>query len=121
MIIVSGYKVFSREVEDKLYDHPAVELCALVGVPNPERPGSELVKAFIQLAPDYREKDPEQLKEEIKSLKKKNKDLSEKLTLSEAKSTQTIKKDEAISFETNSKLTSTDLQWDEEGNWAEMP
>jgi long-chain acyl-CoA synthetase len=72
MIIVSGFKVFSREVEDKLYDHPAVELCALVGVPNPDRPGSELVKAFIQLAPEYREKDHKKLKEEIISFAREN-------------------------------------------------
>lgn len=72
MIIVSGYKVFSREVEDKLYDHPAVELCALVGVPNPDRPGSELVKAFIQLTPEYREKDQKKLKEDIISFAREN-------------------------------------------------
>ena len=60
--------------------------------------------------------DLEQLKEEIKSLKEKNKDLSEKLTISEAKSTQTTKTSEALSSKTKSKLTSTDLQWDEEGN-----
>jgi len=34
-------------------EHPAVASAALVGVPNPERPGSELVAAFIQPDPAY--------------------------------------------------------------------
>ena len=65
MIIVGGYKVFSREAEETLYEHPAVEYCAFVGVPNTERPGSELVKAVIQLKPEYRGKDEEELKQDI--------------------------------------------------------
>ena len=48
MLIVGGYKVFSREVEEKLYEHADVEFCAIVGLPNPDRPGSEIVKAVIQ-------------------------------------------------------------------------
>ena len=65
MIIVGGYKVFSREAEETLYEHPAVEHCAFVGVPNTERPGSEWVKAVIQLKPEYREKDEQELKQDI--------------------------------------------------------
>ena len=53
MIIVSGYKVFSVKVEAILAEHPAVMQSALVGVPNPDRPGSELVAAFIQRDPGY--------------------------------------------------------------------
>ncbi len=60
MIIVSGYKVYSREVDDILYDHPAVALAATIGVPDPERPGSERVKVFIQLKPDFMDKISEQ-------------------------------------------------------------
>jgi acyl-CoA synthetase (AMP-forming)/AMP-acid ligase II len=48
MLIVGGYKVFSREVEEVLYQHPAVEFCAIIGVPNKKRPGNDIVKAFIQ-------------------------------------------------------------------------
>ncbi|WP_028315130.1 AMP-binding protein [Desulfatibacillum aliphaticivorans] len=55
MIIVGGYKVFSSEVEDKLFKHPAIEMCALVGVPNPERPDSEIVKIFIQKSAAYKD------------------------------------------------------------------
>jgi len=63
MIIVGGYKVYSTKVEDILTHHPAINIIALVGIPNPERPGSELVKAFIQLKPDITA--TEELKEEI--------------------------------------------------------
>ncbi len=53
MIIVGGYKVFSTKVEDELSEHPAVGQIALIGVPNPDRPGSEIVNAYIQLDPDF--------------------------------------------------------------------
>lgn len=65
MIIVGGYKVFSSKVEDVLSKHPAIDMMALVGLPNPDRPGSELVKAYIQPSPEYQDKNPEELKEEI--------------------------------------------------------
>ena len=66
MIIVSGFKVFSKKVEEALAEHPAVEMIALVGIQNPERPGSELVKAFITIAPGYRgEIDDDDLKQDI--------------------------------------------------------
>lgn len=54
MIIVGGFKVFSSKVEDTLSRHPAIEVLALVGVENPKRPGSEFVKAFIQVDPNYK-------------------------------------------------------------------
>ncbi|NLA11680.1 MAG: long-chain fatty acid--CoA ligase [Firmicutes bacterium] len=53
MINVSGYKVYSRELDDILYGHPAVALAAAVGVPDPVKPGSETVKVFIQLKKNY--------------------------------------------------------------------
>ncbi|HEC40054.1 hypothetical protein LCGC14_1976150 [marine sediment metagenome] len=53
MIIVGGFKVFSAKVEDSLSKHPAIAMVALIGTPNPDRPGSEIVKAFVQLDPDY--------------------------------------------------------------------
>ena len=65
MIIVSGYKVFSSEVEDKLYKHPAIEMCALVGIPDPERPGSEIVKLVVQKSEAYRDKPNEDVETEI--------------------------------------------------------
>ena len=56
MINVSGNKVYSRVVDDALHEHPAVEIAGVIGVPDPERPGSERVKAFIQLSPEYKGK-----------------------------------------------------------------
>jgi len=49
MIIVSGFKVYSIHVEDVMTKHPDIQLIAIIGVPNPDRPGAEIVKAFIQL------------------------------------------------------------------------
>jgi long-chain acyl-CoA synthetase len=45
--------VYSKKVEDILAKHPAINMIAIIGLPNPERPGSELVKAFIAVVPDY--------------------------------------------------------------------
>jgi len=65
MIIVGGYKVFSSKVEDVLSKHPAIDMLALIGLANPDRPGSEIVKAFIQLTPEYQDKDKKALENEI--------------------------------------------------------
>jgi len=53
MINVSGMKVYSRVVDDVLYEHPAVGLAGVIGIPDPERPGSERIKAFIALKEEY--------------------------------------------------------------------
>jgi len=65
MIIVGGFKVFSRESEEILYEHPAVEYCAVVAVPDPERPGSERVKAVIQPTSQYAGRDTAELQDQI--------------------------------------------------------
>jgi long-chain acyl-CoA synthetase len=52
MIVASGYKVWPREVEDVLYEHPAVREAAVVGVPDAYR--GETVKAFVSLKPGAR-------------------------------------------------------------------
>jgi long-chain acyl-CoA synthetase len=56
MINVGGNKVYSRVIDDILHEHPAVEVAGVIGVPDPERAGSERVKAFIQLEPEFRGK-----------------------------------------------------------------
>jgi long-chain acyl-CoA synthetase len=53
MINVSGEKVYGRVVDDVLYEHPAVLEGAAIGIPDPERPGSERVKVFIVLNKGY--------------------------------------------------------------------
>jgi len=65
MLNVGGFKVFSREVEEKLYAHPAIEFCAIVGVPNLKRPGSEIVKLVVQPGAQYAKQDRESLRESI--------------------------------------------------------
>ena len=49
MIIVSGFKVYPREVEEALALHPAVLDAAAIGVPHPLK--GEEVKAFVVLKP----------------------------------------------------------------------
>ncbi|GAB4312098.1 MAG: long-chain fatty acid--CoA ligase [Promethearchaeota archaeon] len=65
MIIVSGFKVFSSKLEDVLVKHPHVDQAAVVGVPNPQRPGSELVKAYLAPPPDFPEEKLDQLGDEV--------------------------------------------------------
>jgi len=49
LIIVSGYKVYPREVEEVLHEHPKVLEVAVAGVPDAYR--GEVVKAFVVLRP----------------------------------------------------------------------
>ncbi len=56
MINVSGYKVYSRVIDDILHEHPAVDVAGVIGVPDPEKAGYERVKAFIQLKPEFKGK-----------------------------------------------------------------
>ena len=50
MILRGGYNVYPRELEEQIMTHPAVSLCAVIGVPD-ERMGEE-IKAFLVLKPD---------------------------------------------------------------------
>ena len=47
MIITNGYKVYPRNVEEAIYQHPAVEECIVAGIPDVSR--GEIVKAWIKL------------------------------------------------------------------------
>lgn len=49
IIIASGYKVFPRDVEEVLFQHPAVLEASVIGVPDPYR--GETVRAYIVLKP----------------------------------------------------------------------
>lgn len=62
MINVGGLKVYPKEVEHVLYEHPAVAECAVVGIPD-ERKG-ETVKAFVVLKSSH--KPSAALSEELK-------------------------------------------------------
>jgi len=52
MVNVSGMKVYTTEVDQVLFRHPAVRMAAAFGVPDPEAPGSERVAAVVQLKAD---------------------------------------------------------------------
>jgi long-chain acyl-CoA synthetase len=49
MVLVGGFNVYPRDVEDILYQHPKVAIAAVVGVPDAK--SGEAVKAYIQLKP----------------------------------------------------------------------
>ena len=49
MLSVSGFKVYSVHVEDVMTKHPDIQIMAIIGIKDPDRPGSEIVKAVIQL------------------------------------------------------------------------
>ncbi len=53
MINVSGYKVYSREIDDLLYGYPGVEHAATVGIKDPNREGSERVVVYIEPRKEY--------------------------------------------------------------------
>jgi long-chain acyl-CoA synthetase len=65
LILVGGFNVYPRDVEDILFQHPKVELAAVIGAPD-EKSG-EAVKAFIQLKPGETATE-----EEIKEFSKQN-------------------------------------------------
>jgi long-chain acyl-CoA synthetase len=50
MIIRGGYNVYPREIEEVLYEHPAVCEAAVIGIPHPEL--GEEVAAVVALKPD---------------------------------------------------------------------
>jgi len=62
MVIVSGFKVFTRELDDELDKHPDVEMSATFGFPDPNRPGSERVMAAVVLKPGIEKSDEEKEK-----------------------------------------------------------
>lgn len=57
IIISGGFSVFPTEVEEFLYGHPAVEECAVVGIPHQEY--GETVTAFIRVKEGQTSRDEE--------------------------------------------------------------
>ena len=53
IIKYKGYKVMPREVEEKLYEHPAILEAGVVSAPDPNI--GETIKAFVVLKPDYKD------------------------------------------------------------------
>jgi long-chain acyl-CoA synthetase len=53
IIKYKGYKVMPREVEEKLYEHPAILEAGVVSAPDPNI--GETIKAFVVLKPEYKD------------------------------------------------------------------
>jgi long-chain acyl-CoA synthetase len=70
MLSVSGFKVYSVHVEDVMTKHPDIQLMAIIGEPDRNRPGSEIVKAVIQLKAGL--EPTEEIKRNIQSYAEKN-------------------------------------------------
>jgi long-chain acyl-CoA synthetase len=63
LIIRGGYNVYPREIEEVMYEHPAVAEAAVVGVPHEDL--GEEVAAFVALKPGQRA-DPDELRSFVK-------------------------------------------------------
>jgi len=50
MILSGGYNVYPRNIEDAIYEHPAVAECTVIGVPDEYR--GQAAKAFVALKED---------------------------------------------------------------------
>jgi len=57
LIIVGGFNVYPREIEEVLYDHPEIVEAAVIGVPHPEK--GEAVSCYVV------RKDPALSEEEV--------------------------------------------------------
>lgn len=63
VINASGFKVWPREVEEVLFEHPMVELAAVVGVADRYR--GETVKAVLVLKKEFRSRTEDEVQEEL--------------------------------------------------------
>jgi len=63
LIIRGGYNVYPREIEEVLYEHPAVHEAAVIGIPHPSL--GEEVAAAVVLRPDAKA-DPDELRDWVK-------------------------------------------------------
>jgi long-chain acyl-CoA synthetase len=64
LIKYKGYSVYPREIEDVIYEHPAVKLCAVVGKLDPV--AGEMPKAFVVLK-EGKKATAEEIKEFVNS------------------------------------------------------
>lgn len=56
IIVSAGYNIAGPEVENVLFEHPAVMECGVIGVPDPER--GQIVKAFVVLREGWEPGEP---------------------------------------------------------------
>jgi long-chain acyl-CoA synthetase len=66
MVNVAGFKVYTETLDNVLAEHPAVEMSGSIAVADPDRPGAEQVKTFVQMREGY--KPSKKLEEELTDL-----------------------------------------------------
>ncbi|MGY5877340.1 MAG: AMP-binding protein, partial [Candidatus Thorarchaeota archaeon] len=49
MAIIGGLKAYPREIEDVLFEHPKIQMAAVIGLPLDDGTGGDYIKAFIML------------------------------------------------------------------------
>jgi long-chain acyl-CoA synthetase len=54
MVNISGLKVYTTEVDEVLFKHPAIVVAAAFGIPDVDLPGSERVMAVVTLKEEFR-------------------------------------------------------------------
>ncbi|HEX6958577.1 MAG TPA: long-chain fatty acid--CoA ligase [Ferrovibrio sp.] len=64
MILSGGFNVYPRNIEEAIYEHPSVEECTVIGIPDAYR--GQSAKAFIKLKPGAAPITFEELKEFLK-------------------------------------------------------
>ncbi len=52
MVLIGGFNVYPANVEKVLMEHPAVRDAGVAGIPHPEKPGQEALKAWVVKAED---------------------------------------------------------------------
>ncbi len=52
MVLVGGFNTYPNQIEEYLMTHPAILECGVAGIPHPEKPGQEALKAWIVVKPD---------------------------------------------------------------------
>ena len=54
MVNVAGFKVYTETLDNVLCEHPAVLKAGSIAIPDPNRPGAEMVKSYIELREGYK-------------------------------------------------------------------
>lgn len=64
MILSGGFNVYPRNIEEAIYEHPSVEECTVIGIPDQYR--GQSAKAFIKLKPNAAALNFDQLRDFLK-------------------------------------------------------
>lgn len=53
MVLIGGFNVYPTEVENALLEHEAVLEVGVAGIPHPDKPGQETLKAWVAVKPGH--------------------------------------------------------------------